>query len=37
MLPDIMQWIILKTHVFFKDENNTKPLVVSREHGFFIS
>ena len=30
-----MQWIIfvfLKTHVIFKDENNTKPLVVSNEH-----
>ena len=33
----IMHWIsflILKTHVFFKDENNAKPLAISSEHVF---
>ena len=30
-----MSFLILKTYVFLKDENNTKPVVVSSEHAFF--
>ena len=30
-----MSFLILKTYVFLKDENNTKPVVVSSELAFF--
>ena len=32
LLPGIT--LILKTHIFFKDENNTKSFTVSSEHAF---
>ena len=36
LLPDYGYFLILKTYVFFKDENNTKPFLFSSEHVFFF-